>query len=203
MYVHTYSRVSDSKEIFDFINENSFGILVNTVESKLWASHIPLVLSADGSELSGHVSRGNKASKHFSDNEEVLCIFHGPHTYISSSWYNHENVPTWNYLAAHVYGTLHILEGDALLESLKELTNKYEKHSEKPLKVEDMDAAYLQREMKGVVGFKITITRIEASFKLSQNRDDENYKRILENLEKRGDSQSILIAEKMKKIRNT
>lgn len=199
MYIHSYSRVSDSQEIFRLINENGFAILVSTVDSKLWASHIPLVLSADGTELTGHISRGNKASKNFSDGEEVLCIFQGPHTYISSSWYNHENVPTWNYQAAHVYGTLHVLEGDALLQSLKALTDKYEQHSERPVTIEGMNADYLQKEMKGIVGFKIVITRVEASFKLSQNRDTENYRRIIENLEKRGDSQSMLIAEEMKK----
>lgn len=199
MYIHSYSRVSDSQEIFNLISENGFGILVSTVDTKLWASHIPLVLSADGAELTGHVSRGNKASKNFSNGEEVLCIFQGAHTYISSSWYNHENVPTWNYQAAHVYGTLHVLEGDALLQSLKALTNKYEQHSEKPVTIEGMNADYLHKEMKGIVGFKIAITQVEASFKLSQNRDTENYRLIIENLEKRGDSQSLLIAEEMKK----
>jgi len=201
MYIVSYSRVSESKEIFDFINENSFAIMVNKVEGKLWASHIPLVLSSDGTTLTGHVSRGNKAWRNFIENEEVLCVFQGPHTYISSSWYDHENVPTWNFLIAQVHGKIQVQSDEELLASLKELTNKYEKHSEKPVTVEAMNPKYVATEMKGVVGFKITITGIEASFKLSQNRDDKNHQNIIEKLEEKGDTQSLGIAIAMKKIR--
>lgn len=196
MYIHSYSRVSDSKEILDFIHQNGFATIVSTVEGKLWASHIPLVLSNDGSELIGHLSRGNKAWRNFSDGE-VLCIFQGSHTYISSSWYDHENVPTWNYMIAHVYGTVKIVEGEELLQSLKDLTNKYEKHSGKPVRVEGMDKNYVEKEMRGIVGVSIKITSMEASFKLSQNRDDKNHAEIVRQLKARGDSASAEVADEM------
>jgi transcriptional regulator len=199
MYVHSYSRVNESKEVFDFINHNGFAIMVSTVEGKLWASHIPLVLSADGKTLIGHVSRGNKASKNFTEHAEVLCVFQGPHTYISSSWYDHENVSTWNYLAAQVRGIIQVLSREELLSSLKDLTSKYEKNSEKPATVESMDPKYVEKEMKGIVGFKIVIKHVEASFKLSQNRDAKNHTHIMKKLEERGDAQSLEIMEAMKK----
>ncbi len=201
MYNHSYSTVTDSNEIFDFIQANGFATIVSVVEGKLWASHIPLVLSNDRTELLGHLSRGNKAWKNLTDQEEVLCIFHGAHAYISSSWYNHENVSTWNYQIAHVYATATLIEDEELLQSLKDLTNKYEQHSEKPVTVEGMNPAYVAREMKGIVGIKLRITRVEASFKLSQNRDDTNHQHIVEALSKRGDSPSAEIAKAMKKIR--
>lgn len=201
MYVHSYSHVNESQEIVDFINQNGFAILVSTVQGKLWASHIPLILSKDGTELRGHVSRGNKAWRNFSDYTEVLCIFQGSHSYISSSWYDHENVPTWNYLSVHAYGAIKILEGDDLLASLKELSNKYEKHSEKPFTVEGMSKKYLENELKGIVGFSIKISSVEASFKLSQNRDDKNYQEIIRQLKVRGDASSLEIAREMDRIR--
>src|SRR5687768_14201459 len=200
MYIHSYSHVNDSKEILDFIQQNGFATLVSTVDEKPWATHLPLVLSNDGSELAGHVSRGNKAWRNFSD-AEVLCIFQGPHTYISSSWYDHENVPTWNYMAVHVYGTIKMLEGEELLASLKELTNKYEAHSQKPVTVEGMNKQYLEKEMRGIVGVSIKITSIEASFKLSQNRDDKNHAEIVSQLKKRGDASSANVADEMLRFR--
>ncbi|HEY3429598.1 MAG TPA: FMN-binding negative transcriptional regulator [Cyclobacteriaceae bacterium] len=196
MFIHSYSHVRDSSEILDFIQQNGFATLVSTVDGKPWATHLPLVLSKDGSELTGHVSRGNKAWRNFSDTE-VLCIFQGPHSYISSSWYDHENVPTWNYMAVHVYGTIKIQEGEELLEALKALTNKYEIHSQKPVSVEGMSKSYLEKEIRGIVGVSIKITNIEASFKLSQNRDDKNHAEIVKQLKAKGDSTSAEVAEEM------
>jgi transcriptional regulator len=196
MYIHSYSHVNDSKEILDFIQQNGFATLVSTVDGKPWATHLPLVLSKDASELAGHVSRGNKAWRNFSDTE-VLCIFQGPHSYISSSWYDHENVPTWNYMAVHIYGTIKIIEGEELLASLKDLTNKYEVHSEKPVTVEGMSKHYLEKEMRGIVGISVKIVSLEASFKLSQNRDDRNHAEIVRQLRKRGDSSSANVADEM------
>lgn len=200
MYINTYSRVNDSKEIQDFIQQNGFATLVSTVEGKPWATHIPLVLSKDGLELAGHVARGNKAWRNFSDTE-VLSIFQGPHTYISSSWYDHENVPTWNYMAVHVYGTVKVMEGEELLASLKELTHKYEMNSQKPVTVEGMSKKYLEKEMRGIVGLSIKITNIEASFKLSQNRDDKNHTEVVKQLKARGDASSAAIANEMLRFR--
>jgi transcriptional regulator len=149
--------------------------------------------------VTGHIAKANKQWRDFAKNEEVLAIFQGPHSYISSSWCDHENVPTWNYIAAHVYGTLRTIEGEELLSFLKQLTNKYEAFSERPVTVEGMSAAYLEREIHGLVAFEIKVSRIEANYKLSQNRDTKNHENIRKELQKRGDVQSIAIAEAMQK----
>src|SRR5690349_18720896 len=107
MYTPKIYQDNNPASIRKFIHENGFGILVSITGGQLWATHIPIMLSDDGTKLIGHVSRGNKQWKDFGT-QEVLTIFSGPHTYVSSSWYDHENVPTWNYLTVHVYGTIRI-----------------------------------------------------------------------------------------------
>jgi transcriptional regulator len=202
MYIPELYKNENQEDIQNFIHQNGFGILVNQTKGKLWATHIPLLLEEkEGKQiLVGHVSKENPQAASFKNNDDVLVIFTGAHSYISSSWYDHENVPTWNYLAVHVYGkvTIHSLEES--VEALKRLVNKYEVKSEKPVRIEDLSKKTML-QARGIVSFEIEITSIEAKKKLSQNRDDKNYKNIISKLEKSNDYQSIEIAKEMKKNR--
>lgn len=203
MYVPGYYKNEDADSIRGFIESNSFAILVSSVDGRPWATHIPLIFlrHPDGKEvLTGHISRGNKQWKQW-DDQEVLTIFQGPHSYISSSWYDHENVPTWNYIAVHVYGKIKIIEGEALISQLDLLINKFEAGSKKPARLDEISEKYLQNEMQGIVGFEIEITDIQAASKLSQNKDDKNHSAIINELEKKEDQNSSLIAKEMKKKR--
>jgi len=199
MYTSKLNRNENAEELHTFVRENGFAILISTVEGKPWATHIPLLLSADGKNLSGHIARGNKQWKEWNTESEVLAIFSGPHAYISSSWYDHENVSTWNYIAVHVYGKLKILSEEELWQSLKNLTDKYERLSETPVAVERMNPKYVKSQMLGIVGFEIEISRMEGAYKLSQNRDAKNHEKIISELEKRNDPASSAIADEMKK----
>lgn len=199
MYVAKQFQNHNAEEIKDFIMHNGFAILVTQLDGKLLGTHIPLHLSEDGGTLHGHIAKANPQWKSFVNDTEVLAIFSGPHAYISSSWYSHENVPTWNYIAVHVYGKIKIIEGEALRESLKRLVDKYEVHSRQPVSVEGMSSEYIEREMRGIVGFEITITSTEASYKLSQNRDRESYQSVIHELKQRDDEGSIKVAEEMQK----
>ena len=201
MYVPKQFRNNDASTISDFIRHHGFGILVSQSDSRMVATHIPLELSEDETKLRGHIAKANPQWKNFQNNSEVMVIFPGPHAYVSSSWYDHENVPTWNYMAVHVYGTIKMMEGEELLASLKELTNKYELHSQKPVTVDGMSKHYLEKEMRGIVGITVKITSLEASFKLSQNRDEKNHAEIVRQLKKRGDSSSANVAEEMLRFR--
>ena len=140
MFVPKYAQNNDAAEIKEFIKQNGFGILISQSSQKLMATHIPLEFSQDESKLLGHISKANPQWKKFESDSEVLAIFSGPHAYISSSWYDHENVPTWNYIAAHVYGSIRIIEGDELYEALKHLVAKYEAASAHPVSMETMSA---------------------------------------------------------------
>lgn len=199
MYVPAYARNHNTAEIHQFIRNNGFGILITHHKGKTLATHIPMVLEDDGKKLSGHVARANPHWKSFRNTGEALAVFNGPHAYVSSSWYDHENVPTWNYIAAHVYGTLRILEGEELAESLGRLVDKYEKHSEKPVSIAIMTPSYFQREIRGVVGFEMKISGIEAAYKLSQNRDQKNNNRIVEKLDERNQPGDSEVALEMRK----
>ena len=203
MYIPNLYKNENQTEIEQFISENGFAILVNQTNGKLWATHIPLILGTNSNDekiLIGHISKLNPQAESFKQNDEVLAIFSGSHSYISSSWYDHENVPTWNYLAVHVYGKIRLHSFEESIEGLKKLVNKYEAKSEKPIRIENLSEKTM-REARGIVSFEIEITNIEAQKKLSQNRDDKNYKNIISELEKTNDSQAIAIANEMKKNR--
>lgn len=203
MYTPDLYKNENAEEIRTFLKENSFGILINQTNGKLCATHIPLELelNTEGKEiLQGHISKLNPQAEGFKENDQVLAVFPGPHSYISSSWYDHENVPTWNYIAVHVYGRIKIVDYDTSVEQLKKLVDKYEVNSENPVRVEDLSAKTM-REARGIFGFEIAIDEIQATKKLSQNRDDHNYKNIISELEKTENPQSIAVAKEMSKCR--
>jgi transcriptional regulator len=202
MYIPKNFKNEDQAEIFNFIENNSFGILVNQGDSKILATHIPLYLTknAKGDDiLLGHISKGNEAWKCFNEKQDVLVIFSGPHAYVSSSWYDHENVPTWNYIAVHVYGVIRIIEGEILYDSLKVLVDKYERTVRNPVSVDRMSKDFIHREMKGIVGFQIEIKEMQAAYKLSQNRDAKNYDAVVAELEKSTDKNATVLADEMKR----
>ena len=201
MYIPEIYKNENQQEIENFIHENGFAVLVNETLGKIWATHIPLLLetNSDGKPvLVGHVSKENPQAESIKNNSEVLAIFSGPHAYISSSWYDHENVPTWNYTAVHVYGNIKILNFEDTIQSLKRLVDKYEKTSENPIRIEDLSAKTM-REARGIVAFEIEIKNIESVKKISQNRDVKNYVNIINELEKMQDSNSKQMAHLMKK----
>lgn len=203
MYIPDLYKNENPEAIKSFLKSNSFGILVNQTEGKLWGTHIPLELetNSEGKEvLFGHVSKENPQWQAFENNNEVLAIFSGPHSYISSSWYDHENVPTWNYIAVHVYGKIKIIEGEEMLFALKKLVDKYEVTSENPVKIENLSKETM-RQTNGFVAFEIEITEIQAVNKLSQNRDDKNHAAIITELKKCPNENAHAIADEMKKER--
>ena len=203
MYTPDIYKNEDPESIKAFLKENSFGILINKTNGKLCATHIPIELeiNSDGKEiLQGHISKLNPQAEGFMENDHVLAVFSGPHSYISSSWYDHENVPTWNYIAVHVYGRIKIMDEDTTTEQLKKLVDKYEANSENPVRVEDLSAKTM-RLIKGIFGFEIEIDEIQSTKKLSQSRDDHNYENIILELEKTKNPQSIAVAKEMSKCR--
>ena len=201
MYIPDIYKNENQEAITAFLKENSFGILINQTNGKLWATHIPLELSVNKEGktiLEGHISKENIQWKGFMENDQILAIFSGPHSYISPSWYDHENVPTWNYIAVHVYGKIKIIEGAAVIESLKKLVDKYEQNSKNPVRIEDLSEQTMMQS-RGIIAFEIEIEEIQAQQKMSQNRDNKNYKNIISELEKTNENHSIAVANEMKK----
>jgi transcriptional regulator len=145
-----------------------------------------------------HVSRANPQWKSFGS-QEIMLIFQGAHTYISPRWYNHVNVPTWNYMIIHIYGKVRFLQGDELFDLLSRLVRDHEANTQ--YRLETLPQEFVQKEIKGVVGFAIDVTRIDAGYKLSQNRNDEDHENIVRELDKRGDALSTKVAEAMREKR--
>jgi transcriptional regulator len=204
MYIHRLNQWESEPEVIDFIQKNAFATLVSQVDGRPWATHLPFVLdkNSDGEAvLHGHLAKANPQWKSIVNTEEVLVIFQGPHAYISSSWYNHENVPTWNYLAVHVYGKIRIIEGEELMHHLKTLVDVYEHGRPNRVQVETMSEAYVEGQVRALVGIEVNISEVQASAKLSQNRDEVNYQNIIKKLEESEFPMDKEVAEEMRKRR--
>lgn len=201
MYVPKIYRPKDPEIVYSYIEKHSFATLVTQGE-RLLASHIPLLLehTDSGSYLSGHVAKANDIIDQLKDGQEVLAIFMEHHAYISSSWYDHINVPTWNYIAVHIYGRASILTGDELYHSIENMVNKYESGRENRFQLKDFGQQELDAHLNGLVGFRVSIDRVEAAYKLSQNRKDRNYKEIISQLRQGGSDLELAIAQEMEQL---
>lgn len=198
MYIPDKYRQEDPGRIRAFLEQNAFGILVSQGPEGPMATHLPLELQAGEAgpwALEGHFARANPQWRHLADGQSVLCIFNGPHAYVSSSWYREEEVPTWNYQAVHLRGTYRRQSDAELMASLHRLVDKYERDSQEPVSLHRLSEATL-RQVRGIVGFRIEAVRVEAAFKLSQGREGD-HGRITEELEKRG-GLSAAVARAMK-----
>ncbi len=202
MYIPPAFQQTERQALFDFIERNSFGLLVSQVEGEPFASHLPFLLDrAAGPQgaLVGHLALANPQWRQAAG-QNVLAVFSGPHAYISPTWYEDENaVPTWNYTAVHIYGTLQIVRDEAALAKiLQDFVAFYESTLPQPWTF-DASSDFARKMMKAVVGFRIEITRMEGKWKLNQNRPQEQRERVVRALETFGDENSQGVAKEMKR----
>ncbi len=206
MFVPKINIWNDDADIKAFIKENSFGILVLTDGRGVpHATHIPILLeqTENGTTvLRGHVGKANIAAQLIGTASNALVIFHGTHGYVSSSWYEKENVSTWNYTAVHIYGKIRLMMQAELLQNVTHLTEKYESAMKQPRQVESMSEEMVRKELRGIVGFEMTLDDVQAKRKLSQNRNDRDYVNVVRELEHAPDASSKMMSEEMKKLRD-
>lgn len=190
MYIPEYFRVEDRKTALGFMRANPFAILVSTTTEGPFATHVPVVIREQGDQMliRGHVAKANPHWKHLQENPTTLMIFHGPHAYISPTNYStREVVPTWNYGAVHVYGESRTYsEITDLLAMLHDLIPTFEAAYEQQWN--SLSEAYRTRMLGHIVGFEIAVKKIEAKFKLSQNRARDEQQRIIDSLGAASDS---------------
>ena len=201
MYIPKIYKSEDQKLMKEIIRENSFALLISDKE-KLAATHSMFLANEDEENfyLETHISKANFQAKVLKDGDEVLCDFLGAHSYISSSWYDHQNVSTWNYEAVQIRGKVKLMNDDELYEHLRKLTFKYEKNQKCPMLVENMGDEYVKNEMKGAFGIYIFPTEVFIVNKLSQNRNESDFRNIIKELEESSDGNSQRIAEKMRNL---
>jgi len=199
VYIPEFNRQEDRAAALAFMRANPFAVLVSTIDGTPFATHLPLLVDEAGAQVvvRGHMAKANPHWKSIQPGQESLIVFHGPHAYISPSLYEiRESVPTWNYAAVHVYGEPTLFaDEDGLREILHQMIHIFE--SSYMAQWSELSAEYQSRMMKHIVGFEIKVKRLEAKFKLSQNRTKEEQARVMQSLHESKDSNISGVAELM------
>jgi len=202
MYNLPYYKEKDAAVVLDFMKQHPFAMLIGVdAEHKPVATQIPFlfVQKDDQLYLRGHIMKNNDHHQAFLQNNQVLAVFTGPHTYVSASWYeNKQQASTWNYMAVHAKGELSFLADTELLVMLDELTSHYENDKSSPSLYKELPEEYVMRLSKAIVAFEIKVTSMDHVFKLSQNRDERSFDSIVDQL-KNGDAGQQTIAGEMLK----
>lgn len=183
MYIPSHFKIKDDELMYTIIEQNGFAILISQHDNRSIATHLPLTLDRNHKCLYGHVARPNPQWRDL-EQHEVMVIFQGPHSYISPSWYETgDSVPTWNYVAVHVYGQAELIDDDhEVMSSMQSLIAKYEEPGSL-YELGSVDSAYLAGLSKGIQGFKIHITDMEGKAKLSQNHPAQRQELVIQRLE--------------------
>ena len=199
MYNLPHFKEHDPQTVMQFMQAHPFAMLIGSSNKLPVATQVPLLLEEREGTLffKGHIMRSTDHHKAFEQNENVLCVFTGAHTYVSASWYaNPQTASTWNYLSVHAKGILHFLPEEQLILVLSETTSRFENNSQSPALFKHLPHEYVQQLVKAIIAFEIEVTNIDHVFKLSQNRDAESYHNIINNLQK-GDADAQQIAFEM------
>jgi len=190
VYIPEHFRVRDHADAIAFLHANPFAILISSTDDGPFATHLPIFVrkTEERLVLRGHVAKANPHWHHLEQQPQCMTIFHGPHAYVSVSNYTaRENVPTWNYGAVHAYGNARVFASPEELQGvLHDLIATFE-----PAYAEQwsgLSATYRERMLSHIVGFEISVTKLEAKFKLSQNRTKEEQANVIASLEAADDT---------------
>ncbi|NNL91281.1 MAG: FMN-binding negative transcriptional regulator [Saprospiraceae bacterium] len=205
MYVARKNHAPSNNAVIEFVKKYSFATLISHVNDKMNAVHLPLEITqiSESLILSGHVAKANPIANAIQKELNVLVIFSEPHAYISSSWYDHVNVPTWNYIAVHCQGEFKVISEKEVLDGLNKMVEHYESGRKDRYHISDMPDDMLQAHLNGLVGFEIKVEKSIANFKLSQNRNDLNYNNIIENLIHSDNQLEREIGQEMRSLRQS
>jgi len=208
MYLPEQFRVDDVAQLHALMRARPFATLVSAGAAGLMATHLPTVLKDDGPYglIECHVARANPHWREFAAGAEALMIFQGPEGYITPSWYaskaeHGKVVPTWNYAVVHAYGRAEAMDDVAWLRRhVGELTAQQEKSEAKPWAVTDAPDSFIAGMARAIVGLRVPIARLEGKWKMSQNREIEDRKGVVEGLGRRGEGDDGAIAEIVRRL---
>lgn len=197
--------------LHSFIRQNPLAVIVTCGSQGPEATHVPVVLHADGGSkgiLRCHFARANSQWKTIESSPSVLAIFQGPQHYISPSWYPSKQehgkvVPTWNYVAVHVRGRARLFENHELIEHIHVLTDQNEQAFGKPWSVDDAPKDYIEGMSRAIIGIEIAIDAIEGKWKLNQNRSKSDREGVVAGLRALGSPESVKMAELVAERLNT
>jgi transcriptional regulator len=210
MYIPAANAETNPDTLFAFITQSPLGALV-TVDAggDLVATHLPWLVDRQRGEhgvLEGHIARANSQHAAADAWSKALVIFTGPDAYITPSWYaakaeHGKVVPTWNYVAVHVYGRVRFTsEHSFLARHLERLVARHESGRPAPWAIGDAPAEYIERQMKAIVGVELVIERIEGKWKMSQNRSAADVDGVVQGLGASSDPRDRAVGEIMKRL---
>jgi transcriptional regulator len=183
MYIPPDFEVADSAAVVTLVDRFPFGLLVTNEEPYPHLTHLPMIAELRDGELwvLGHVARANGHAQSIVNQCPATIAFQGAHAYVSASWYEepYVTVPTWNYTAAHLCGTLR--EGDAW-DVLVRLTAKFERGRPDAWDPQRLETDFREKQLRGIVAFEMRAERIYAKAKLSQNRTSADRIRVIQQL---------------------
>jgi transcriptional regulator len=201
MYNLPYYKEKDAEQVLAFMRAHPFATVICSTGTWPVATQIPILFEKREGKLylRGHFMRNTDHHKTFLQNEHALCLFTGPHAYVSASWYTQpQQASTWNYMSVHAKGILSFLDEEALRTILQQTTALFENNDNSPAAYQHLPSGYVDKLIGAIVGFEIEVTSIEHVFKLSQNHDAASYHNIITQL-KQGDAAAAAIAAEMEK----
>ncbi len=204
MYIPKHFSEAEYKKIRNLIDENSFATILSSDENnKTYINHLPVIFHSDEINediIIGHMAMRNPQWSHFQNNPDCTMIFQGGHTYITPKWYRSgRDVPTWNYAIVHLYGKIELVKDYAeQIDILKRQTSHFEADQINPWEFSLPDDLIRESALTAaIISFKFKVEKIEAKFKLSQNRSNDDREGILAGLKNQTDEMSKLVMKMM------
>ncbi|WP_300544419.1 FMN-binding negative transcriptional regulator [Maricaulis sp.] len=185
MYIPPAFRMNDEAEMRSLMRTYDFALLLVPGMPDLAATHIPLKLADERQVLIGHVAMANPVSEAIKAGREAIAVFSGPHAYVSPTWYANPsvNVPTWNYVAVHAFGTLAPLDAEEAERALSSQVADFEAE----WRITHIEPGMRSRLEASIQVFEFEINRLEGKAKLSQNKPVEERLRLAHALNERGE----------------
>ncbi|MCA1798968.1 MAG: FMN-binding negative transcriptional regulator [Xanthomonadaceae bacterium] len=204
MYDLPYHKEHDAEVIKQFILQHPFALLTGCDRNGMpVASQIPLLMEERGGRmwLSGHLMKGTDHREAFESNPNVLAVFIGEHSYVSASWYSDPHLPsTWNYMSVYAKGVISFLGDAQLIDVLRKTSLHFENNDpQSPTVFDNLPEGFREKMMELIVAFEIEVTDLDTVFKLSQDRDAESYRNIIERLSLQDDNGRVISAEMKKR----
>lgn len=204
MYIPSSFQELNADRIDALVRDHDFASLISVSGDVPVVTQVPLLWDRATMTLSGHLASANPHAALLLEGTKVMAVFHGPHGYVSPTWYKDENpavpnVPTWNYATVHMHGRVRrIDDAEGKFALVQALTRAYEgDHTDS---WRPAPAAGSEVRMRAIVGFRIAVEQIEAKFKLSQNRSAADRASVIASLEERGGDHDRAMADWMRKV---
>lgn len=182
MYVPKYAEVTDREFLKTFIADHNFGELISISDNAPYGGHYPfLVEEEDGKMiLFTHLARSNPQWKHFATKPNCVAIFTGPHSYISPKYYESSlQVPTWSYTAVHVNASVEVVNNGELERQLMARLVRHHEEKNGTNWNYELPEEFHQKLLRAIVWLRLTETKLEGKFKLSQNREKADYEKTI------------------------